>query len=689
MDALSRIRRWRPSLPGLAGLIPTALGGALRFYHAASLAGVWTPHLNRGEGYYEGAVNFLGYHVLAERVPSFLPVGTRGPLYQAFIVLVEFFFSAPHPGHIIFAQAALSTLAIAAVYELGAELASPWAGLLAGIWLALDFGHIEAVGQLDLALFYQVAILALAAALVGWIKAPSAKRTALLALCLTSSLICRAAHYPFPLLLAAACLTLPRWKAGRRFLLPLAAAVFLLVGLTVAGNYVRFGRVVPMDAETGSVRFYATTVGEPCCDQSQIARYGAAATEGALATGASDANAAILRRSFRNIRERPLLFAKTFARNAFDFWSPYAPALALGLVACLAHGFEPGFQALLLTALSFLGYHVLVVHRWHSDAVLPLLALLAGLGLAGATRALGRRAPASAFFRRPRDDGFARSILVHLFAGLYGVVLILFAVERVGAWTGRIPNALADPAAAAHRAPLALLDLSVEHSRGTYGLEERADVLSAMGLYTRACADLSRLARITPASLKLARRARLCAAEAALGSEGLLRIKSTVLSESGLRDMTTDLHLSTPCDWPGWGKPGAGGADYLDRCIAASGLNPHSRENRGVYRYLMGNKKGAAEDFRAATKADASFVQAYLSLSTVLFELGRVPDALPPADRAVAIAERGRSSELHAAALETRASVFTSLGDRRRAEADLGRAREIRSGPQITETEKE
>lgn len=682
MDGLRRV-------PGLAWLIPTALGGALRFHCAASLSGVWEPHLNRGEGYYEGAVNFLGYHVLAERVPSFLPVGTRGPLYQAFIVFVEFFFSAPHPGHVVFAQAAMSTLAIVAAYELASELSSPWAGLLAALWMALDFGQIEAVGLLDLAAFYQLAILALASALVGWAKAPSPKRTLLLALTLASSLICRSSHFAAPLLLVAACLALPRWKASRRALPLLAGAAALLLGVTIAANFFRFGRLVPMDVETGSVRFYATTVGEPCCAPDQIERYRAASTDDGLDTTYSDANSAILRRGLSNIRERPFLFAKTFLRNGVEFWRPYAPALGLGLLAAFSHGLEPGFQAVLLTLFSFLGYHALVVSDWHSGVVLPLLAVLAGVGLGSANRAFGPRFLSGSFFRRPQDAGYGRKALISVFAGLYVVVLVIFATERLGYRTARIANALGNPSAAAHRAPLALLDLSVERSRGRYGLEERAETLSTMGLYARACADLARLARLSPSSVKLARRAERCAAESALGLTGLLRIKSMALSESGMRELNTDLRLPTPCDWPGWSKPESGGLDYLDLCILASPRNPYSRQNRGVHLYLTGNKKGAAEDFRAAVKADASFTQAHISLSTVLFELGRGKEALPPINRAVNLAASGRNSALHAAALESRASVLFALGDRPGAEADRRRALKIQSGPQLKETGKD
>jgi tetratricopeptide (TPR) repeat protein len=662
MDVLNRVRRWRPSWPGLAWLVPTALGGALRFYHAASLSGVWTPHLDRGEGYYEGAINFLGYRVLAERVPSFIPLGTRGPLYQAFIVAVESLFSSPHPGHVILAQAALSTLAIAAVYELGSELASPWAGLLAALWMALDFGQIELVGRLDLAVFYQLAILALAAALIGWAKAPSRKRTVLLAATLASTLICRSAHYAFPFLLAAGCLTLPRWKDARRALPLLAAATGLFLGVAVATNSARFGRLMPLDAETGSVRFYAATVGEPCCSEGQTERYRAAATDGGRsAEGASSAEGAILSRGFRNIRERPLVFARSFARNAAAFWRPFAAALILGLAAAFTHGLEPGFQALLLTLLSFLGYHVLVVYPWHSSVVMPLLAVLAGLGLGSAHRLLGKKHLSADFFCRPRDAGWARGALVCVFAGLYAVVLALFAAERLSAGTHRIADALGDPSASAHRAPLALLDLSVASSRGRYGLEERSNVLAAMGLYARACADLASLARLDPSSVALARRARLCASESALGQEGLVLIKSMARSPAGRREMTTDLRLATPCDWPQWGRPDSIGRAFLDRCVLASPRNPFSRENRGVSRYLAGDKKGAAEDFRAAVRADPDFAQAFLSLSTVLFELGRAKDALAAAERALALAARSRDPALRAAALDSVASVRRAL----------------------------
>ena len=257
----------------LAWLLPAVLGGALRFYHAASIRGVWMPNLDHGEGYYEGAINFLGYHVLADRVPCFFPNGARGPLYQAFIVLIELFRSPPHPGHIILAQAALSTVAIVAVYEIGAELASPWAGCLAALWMALDFRQIDAVGHLDLGGFYPIAILALAAGLISWFKDPTRRRTMVLALIFVSSLLCRSSHYALAALIVAACVAVPRLRRHHLRKLPLlAAASALLLLLPMAANYMRFGRLLPLDAESGALRFYAASVGEDCCAVGQYNR---------------------------------------------------------------------------------------------------------------------------------------------------------------------------------------------------------------------------------------------------------------------------------------------------------------------------------------------------------------------------------------------------------------------------------
>lgn len=620
----------------LAWIIPVALGAALRLRHAWSLRDVWLPHLDHGEGYYEGAVNFLGYHVLADRVPCFFPNGSRGPLYQAFMVLVELPSSIPHPGHVVLAQAALSILMIAAVYELAAELVSPWAGVLAALWMALDPRQIEAVGRLDLSGFYPIAVLALAATLIRWFKEPERRNTAILALTFASSLLCRSSHYALAPLLVAACLTIPRLRRRHLKELPvLAAGLGVLLLLPAAANYARFGRLHPMDAEAGALRLYAASVGDECCAPGQYDRYvtDVLTESGARSIPSYKYEGLVIRRALRNIAERPARYAATFLKNMRNFWSPYAAALALGLVAAYYHGAQPGFLALLLALLSFLGYHVMVVDRWHSEVVLPLLSILAGCGLASLPR------PKLDFFRRPADSGRARGALIALFCGLYAAVLLIFAVERISAHTGRIAGALGDPASPVHRAPLELLDLSVTNSGGRYGLEQRAYALSAMGDYEKACDDLTKAGR--PGH---------CAAQWRLGREGLAAFKEERLD--------SDLPILSPCEWFGWQARGVRGADYLRRCAQASPADPRVRHNYGMALYLSGNKKGAAEQFQAAVRADPSFAEAYLSLSTALFDTGRARESLAAADKAVALARAGRAPALLDAALSTRASAL-------------------------------
>lgn len=618
----------------LAWIFPVALGAALRLRHAWSVRDVWLPHLDHGEGYYEGAVNFLGYHVLADRVPCFFPNGSRGPLYQAFMVLVELPSHVPHPGHIVMAQAILSVLAIAVVYELAAELVSPWAGVLAALWMALDARQIESVGRLDISGFYPVAVLALAAAMIRWFKEPARRSTLILTLTFASSLMCRSSHYALAPLLIAACVAIPRLRRRHLKELPvLGAGLALLLLIPTGANYLRFGRLHPMDAEAGALRLYAASVGEDCCAPGQYDRYvtDVLTERGAESLPSYKYEGLVIRRALRNIAERPVRYAGTFLKNMRVFWSPYVPALALGLVAAFYHGAEPGVLALLLALLSFLGYHVMVVDHWHSEVVLPLLSILAGCGLASLPR------PKADFFRRPAVAGRASGTLIALFCGLYAAVLLIFAVERTSLLTGRITGALGDSASSVHRAPLALLDLSVANSGGRYGLESRAYALSAMGLYEKACDDLKRAGR--PGH---------CASEWRLGREGLAAFKEERLN--------SDLPILAPCEWYGWQTRGT---DYLRRCAQASPANPRVRHNLGLALYLSGDKKGAAEQLQAAVRADPSYAEAYLSLSTALFETGRTRDALAAADKAVALA---RTGPLRDAALSTKASALARLG---------------------------
>lgn len=615
--------------------VPLALGAALRLRLAAGHFSAWAPHLDRGEGYYEGAVNFLGYGVLADRVPSLFPSGSRGPLYQAFLVAVEALAPAPHPGWALFAQAALSAFAIVAVYELASELDSPLAGFLAAMWAACEPGIVEPVTRLDIASFYQTAVLAAACALARWVRSPSPGRTALLAAALAASLLCRTSHWLLAPAIAAAALLLPSWRAARARLPALALCAAALLAIAAAAGALRLGRAAPLDAEAGALRLYATTRGEDCCSPEQIRRWKGTGTD-----------AELLARARAEIRARPLAFAGGVARNAAGFWAPYAAALLLAALALLARGAVPAGAAAACVLLSFVGYHALATYRWHSDAVLLPLAPLAGAGLAVVLRRLFAQRLRGPFFRTPATGGSAGAALAAGFGALYVLLLVLYAAEAAG---GRVSRALGDPASPAHRAPLSLLDLSVAVSRGAYGLEARADARAAAGRSLEACADLARLARLRGDPV-LAERARACREEAPLAVEGLRLAGRALLAGATSLALRADLPLALPCRWPGWSRPEAGGASFLDRCAALAPRDPYIRQNRGVLRYIRGDKRGALEDFRASAAADPSFVQPVLSLSAVLHELGRPSEAAAAARRAAALARASGDERMLAAA---------------------------------------
>ncbi len=629
------VRRGLAAAARRAWVLPAAAAAVPRLWLAARSFGEWTPHLDRGEGYYEGAVNFLGYGILADRLPSLFPSGSRGPLYQAFLVAVESLVPAPQPGWALLAQALLSCLAVVAVYELASELDSPWAGLLAALWAAADPGLIEPVARLDISSFYQTAVLAAACALVRWLKSPTPARTALLAAVLAASLLCRTSHWPLPAVIAGAAVLLPSWRAARARLAALTLATAALLAVAGAAGAARLGRAAPLDVEAGALRLFATTRGEDCCSQEQIRRWKGAGTDREL-----------LARAFADIRERPLAFASGVARNAAAFWSHYAPALLLAAFALLVHGPVPAGTALACVLLSFTGYHVLATYRWHSDAVLLPLLALAGAGAAVVSRRLFRGRLNDSFFRRPASGGAAGGALVAVFAALCVLLLLLYAVEAAG---GRASSALGDPASPAHRAPLALLDRSVAASRGAYGLAERSDAFAAAGLAPKACDDLARLARVK-SDRALAARARRCRDEAPLAVEGLRLAGAALFAESASLALRVDLPLAVPCEWPGWSRPESGGGGFLDRCAALSPRNPFARHNRGILRYLRGDKPGALEDFRAAAAADPAFIQPLLSLSTVLHELGRKREALETAGRAERLARASGDDAMLAAA---------------------------------------
>ena len=367
-------------------LIPLLIGAALRFHQAWSYYGVYMPRADQEEGYYEAGIALSSYHVLSI-LPATTPTAFRAPIYPAFIAAVESPFGHPHPGHVRMAQAALSTLAIVAAYALARLLLSPLAGLLAATLLALDPDQIMAVSSLNVHGFYGFCVLGLAIAAVFWVERRSGASALVLGAALATSLLCRAAHFPFPVLLAAAYLFWWKFPERRwRKIGLLAAATVLFLSPMAIRNALQFRKFIPFDLKGSYILLRSTAGAYVDTTVEQSLDVAEALQPGFKKLGLSwqDQQAALVGLAVRNIAAHPLRYAWFCLQRFVLFWRGLWIFLLLALAALAGNYKNRGLQALAVVAASFSGYAVAGGIPAYRVSVVPVLDVLAGCGLATA-----------------------------------------------------------------------------------------------------------------------------------------------------------------------------------------------------------------------------------------------------------------------------------------------------------------
>ena len=149
-------------------------------------------------------------------------------------------------------------------------------------------------------------------------------------------------------------------------------------------NYAHTGRFVPLDAGVGAYNLLAAADGGDLAVQYEeafaIAERHAPGFTAAHAEEAADRrDAAVLRLALRLIRQAPLDYARGCLRRLLAFWLPLA---LLALPAAWAARVSRGAAAAFLVAASFLAYGAIGLGEGYRLGVEPLVAALAGIGLA-------------------------------------------------------------------------------------------------------------------------------------------------------------------------------------------------------------------------------------------------------------------------------------------------------------------
>lgn len=362
--------------------------GALRLAHVRATYGLFSPYFDRHEEYYESGVALGETGLFSPDAEGLQAQAWRGPVYPAFIAVVEAGFREPWPGHVAVAQALLSTAGVAVVAALAFLLGGIPAALFAAAFAAFDPAQVFAVSRLSLHGFYGLTILALAAAAALRMLAPEAGSSAPLGLALAGTLMCRPSHFLAVPLLAA--------FDARRSGVRVAAAVLLWTALGLLPwtirNAARLGDFTPLNVGGGSYSLLAASQGRT--DATSVLEGLKIAEElqpgfRASRSRLEEVENAMRALAYREIAKRPGRYLAGCLRRLFRFWKPQWPLVILAALAFVRFRSD-AIIAVGLIAVSFSAYAAIGVHSGYELGVAPVLDVLAGCGAAALLARAGR-----------------------------------------------------------------------------------------------------------------------------------------------------------------------------------------------------------------------------------------------------------------------------------------------------------
>lgn len=605
------------------------LAAGLRLHHASAVGGLYLPHSEREEGYYEAGIAQLSCHVLGH-VPSTTPSNFHAPLYPSFLALSESLFRRPTPWHPRLAQVALSTFGVAVAICLGWMLFSPLAGLFAGLLLAFHVDSILAVSSLNVHGFYGIAILAVGAAAVLWVERRSTGRAAVLGLMIAASLLCRPAHFPLPLIFAAACLFL--WKfpeGGVRTLVPVAVATVLFLAPMSFRNGLQFGDYSPFDSKGAYVLLRATTGPDVRTTVEQALAAAQSLQPGFKARGLQGRalHLELIRLALREMARHPVRYAGYCLQRLFFFWKGLWLYLALAGYALWRWPRHKPLQALALIAASFSGYAVAGGAEEYRVSAIPVLCVISGCSLAGlwsSWRGLKEGG------QPPRSVRSAIAALPALFGLFYCGMIILIALEL----KDNLRPVAAEAAMRLNPCPdgraLEILRLAAMHA------DPRSEAASVYADATSGNTGTSRALNPKANADRLLSRW-IHSIERGDKAQALVELRQAISSDPERTCAQTPNHMDrSRLD-----------LSYFDLCLGRLPNQPRLLADRGVARYLKGMIAPAAGDLARSFSLSPSLETA-LSLGTVLESQGRLREALTTIEDGLRV-DAGKSSDALAA----------------------------------------
>ena len=632
-----------------ARLLPHALlaalcaGALLRGWAYLQVRGAFLYPGDQEEGYYEQGVTLLSRGVFSLGLSDNSPRLWRGPVFPAFAALTEVPFRVPSPGHLRLAQQLLSILGIAFAFWLGSRAAGAAAGLLGAALFALDPGQALTANSLNIHAFYGLALLALAGAAALWAEKPDRRRGLLFGAAFGATMLTRSAHFlALPLVLA---IGLPRGDgrraAARRAAWPLLGLALALAPWTVR-NAVQFRRFQPLDSYSGAVNLYAASIGDfGSYEIEDAVRIAEPESPGLTRLYTADRDAVfpiLLRLAMRHIRERPLRYAWTTVLRWRDLYGAWWPALLLAAFGVWRR--RRGRPALAAAAVgaSLAAYGLIGVQEGYSGAARPLLAVLAGWGLA-ALLETARRAPAAEI---PGPEPAPARAGALLFAALFAAT---FAVAEAAVVREPFIARPAAPGRAVRLPPMNgervidLMKMFTRTSPRSEGALQLAFLLEGAGRRAEACAAFERAWAVAPGEFAAAVQVADCRAAAGKAKEAEA-ISRELLARAPERGPADEARASASLAraLSARGKRAESSAQW-SKVLAAQ---PETRHALALYERLLA--QGRREDaMRFADQAAAGDFNASLPLLT---EPRPVP-APGDSDSATRIL-RGTESELRA-----------------------------------------
>ncbi len=365
----------------------------MRFHYAWSWRGVYEPFVEPQEEYYETGLGVVDHRVLSLPFQSD-PSAFRAPAYPLFIAAVEAPFEAEQPGRVRLAQAALSTLALAAAQGLAAALAGPWGAVAAGAFLALDGRAVDAVSSLNVHGFFGLILLALA--LAAWRESAKPGRGASLlhGACLSAALLTRTACFPYLILWPLAVLRGAPPRRALRRIFETAAVVALLLAPVVVRGRLRTGEFLPFDGLKASYLAMTSATGPAVMTDIPQALAAADSVSPGFSTrglSAVDEQKALLKLATREVLRHPLRYTGYCLARLWSFWSGLWLLAALALACVFLLPAASPAAAAFAAPLSLIGYALAGGAPEYRVSAVPALCALAGAGAALLARV---RAPA-------------------------------------------------------------------------------------------------------------------------------------------------------------------------------------------------------------------------------------------------------------------------------------------------------